>query len=40
MAIPEFGQGADIDSLVAWVAGPESRFMTGAILTMDGGMNT
>jgi 3-oxoacyl-[acyl-carrier protein] reductase len=40
MAIPEFGQGADIASLVAWVAGPESRFMTGAILTIDGGMNT
>jgi 3-oxoacyl-[acyl-carrier protein] reductase len=40
MAIPEFGQGADTASLVAWVAGPESRCMTSVILTIDGGMNT
>ncbi|WP_375436003.1 3-oxoacyl-ACP reductase family protein [uncultured Hymenobacter sp.] len=40
MAIPEFGQGADIASLTAWVASEEGRFVTGSILTIDGGMNS
>ena len=39
MAIPRFGVGSDIASLVAWVASPESRFLTGAALTIDGGLS-
>ena len=39
MAIPRFGSGDDIAGLVAWVASPESRFVTGASLTIDGGMS-
>jgi NAD(P)-dependent dehydrogenase (short-subunit alcohol dehydrogenase family) len=39
MAIPRFGQPADVAALVAWLAGPESRFVTGAGLTVDGGAN-
>jgi NAD(P)-dependent dehydrogenase (short-subunit alcohol dehydrogenase family) len=40
MAIPSgFGEAQDIAGLVAWLAGPQSRFMTGAGLTIDGGAN-
>jgi len=39
MAIPRFGQPSDVAALVAWLAGPESRFVTGAGLTIDGGAN-
>ncbi|MGK9234271.1 SDR family oxidoreductase [Inquilinus limosus] len=39
MAIPRYGTGDDIAGLVAWVASPESRFVTGAALTIDGGMS-
>lgn len=39
MAIPQFGSPNDIASLVAWLAGPQSRFVTGAALTIDGGTN-
>jgi len=39
MAIPRFGDPRDIASLVAWLASDESRFMTGAGLTIDGGTN-
>lgn len=39
MAIPEFGRGADVAAFVAWVASEESRFVTGAALTIDGGMS-
>lgn len=39
MAIPQYGNGADIASLTAWIAGEESRFVTGAALTIDGGSN-
>ena len=39
MAIPEFGRGADVAKFVAWVASEESRFVTGAALTIDGGMS-
>jgi 3-oxoacyl-[acyl-carrier protein] reductase len=37
MAIPEYAQGEDVASLTAWLAGPESRYVTGAALTLDGG---
>jgi 3-oxoacyl-[acyl-carrier protein] reductase len=39
MAIPRFGQPGDVASLVAWLAGPESRFVTGSVFTVDGGAN-
>lgn len=39
MAIQRFGEAGDVASLVAWLAGPESRFVTGAVLTIDGGTN-
>ncbi len=32
-----YGQGADVAALVAFVAGPESQFITGACLNVDGG---
>ena len=39
MAIPEFGTGEDIAALVAYLAGSESRYVTGAEFTIDGGTN-
>lgn len=39
MAIPKYGSPDDIAGLVAWLAGPQGRFMTGAALTIDGGAN-
>ncbi len=39
MAIPRFAESRDIAGLVAWLASEESRFMTGAGLTIDGGTN-
>jgi 3-oxoacyl-[acyl-carrier protein] reductase len=39
MATPRFGKAEEIAGLVAWLAGPESRFVTGAALTIDGGAN-
>ncbi|WP_115731911.1 SDR family NAD(P)-dependent oxidoreductase [Aminobacter aminovorans] len=39
MAIPQFGSPDDIAGLVTWLAGPQSRFVTGAALTIDGGTN-
>jgi 3-oxoacyl-[acyl-carrier protein] reductase len=39
MAMPRFGEPDDIAGLVAWLAGPEGRFVTGSVLTIDGGAN-
>jgi 3-oxoacyl-[acyl-carrier protein] reductase len=39
MATPRFGKAEEIAGLVAWLAGPEGRFVTGAALTIDGGAN-
>ncbi len=39
MAIQRFGQASDIAGLVAFLAGEEGRFITGAALTIDGGAN-
>lgn len=39
MAMPRFGDAEEIAGLVAWLAGPEGRFVTGAALTIDGGAN-
>lgn len=35
--IPRLGEPTDIVSLVAWLAGEGSEWMTGQVLTMDGG---
>ena len=39
MAIPRFGEPEDVAGLVAWIAGPEGRNVTGAEFTIDGGAN-
>lgn len=39
MAIPRFGKAADIAGLVTFLAGDESRFITGSSITIDGGAN-
>lgn len=39
MAIPEFGSGEDIAALVAYLAGSQSGYVTGAGFTIDGGTN-
>jgi 3-oxoacyl-[acyl-carrier protein] reductase len=38
-ALDRYGSVDDVASLVAFVAGPESSFITGANLTVDGGTN-
>jgi len=39
MAIPQYGEPKDIAELVAYLASPESWFMTGTSLTIDGGFS-
>ena len=39
MAIPAYGKTEDIAGLVAWLAGPEGGYVTGAGFTADGGTN-
>lgn len=39
MAIPRFGDPDDIAGFITWLASEESRFITGAGLTIDGGTN-
>jgi NAD(P)-dependent dehydrogenase (short-subunit alcohol dehydrogenase family) len=39
MAIPRYGEAGDVAGLVAWLASPESRSVTGAAFTIDGGAN-
>ncbi len=34
----KFGEGADIAAAVAFLASPEAKFITGQVLTVDGGM--
>ena len=38
-ALDRFGHVDEIAAMVAFVAGPESSYITGANLTVDGGMN-
>jgi 3-oxoacyl-[acyl-carrier protein] reductase len=38
-ALDRYGRVDEIAAMVAFVAGPESSYMTGANLTVDGGMN-
>ena len=37
MALPRYGRGEEIAALVAYLAGPEAGFVTGACFTIDGG---
>jgi 3-oxoacyl-[acyl-carrier protein] reductase len=39
MALPRFGTAEEIAGMVAYLAGPEAAFVTGASLTIDGGFN-
>jgi 3-oxoacyl-[acyl-carrier protein] reductase len=39
MALPHYGNVDDIAGLVAYLAGKESRFITGTAITIDGGFN-
>jgi 3-oxoacyl-[acyl-carrier protein] reductase len=38
-ALDRYGQADEVAALVAFVAGPESSYITGSNLTVDGGMN-
>jgi len=40
LPVGRMGDAGEIASIVAYLAGPESGYMTGASLTMDGGMST
>jgi cyclic-di-GMP-binding biofilm dispersal mediator protein len=37
MAIKRHGRPEDVAGMVAWLAGPEAGFVTGAMHTIDGG---
>jgi 3-oxoacyl-[acyl-carrier protein] reductase len=37
MAIPRYAEADEIAAMVAWLAGPEAGFVTGASLSIDGG---
>jgi 3-oxoacyl-[acyl-carrier protein] reductase len=37
MALPRYSSGDEIAAMVAYLAGPEAGFVTGASLTIDGG---
>ncbi len=39
MPLGEYGKTEDIAAMVSFLAGDESKFITGAILTVDGGFN-
>jgi 3-oxoacyl-[acyl-carrier protein] reductase len=39
MALPRYGQADEIAAMVAYLAGPEAGFVTGASLTIDGGFS-
>lgn len=39
MAVPRYGTAEEIAAMVAYLAGPEAGYVTGASLTIDGGFN-
>jgi len=39
MAIAQYGNASDIASFVAYLASDEARYITGSVLTIDGGFN-
>lgn len=40
IALGHYGQAADVASLVTFLAGPESGYINGSALTIDGGLNS
>ncbi len=40
MALHRYGTGDDVAGMVAYLAGPDAGFVTGAALTVDGGFLT
>ncbi|MDR3457532.1 MAG: 3-oxoacyl-ACP reductase FabG [Verrucomicrobiae bacterium] len=39
LALPRYGRAEEVAGLVAYLAGPEAGYVTGASLTIDGGFN-
>lgn len=39
MAVPRYGTADEVAAMVAYLAGPEAGYITGASLTIDGGFN-
>lgn len=39
MALPRYARSEEIASFVAYLAGPEAAYITGASLTIDGGFS-
>jgi 3-oxoacyl-[acyl-carrier protein] reductase len=39
MALPRYGTAEEVAAMVAYLAGPEAAYVTGASLTIDGGFN-
>lgn len=39
MAVPRYGAAEEVAAMVAYLAGPEAGYVTGASLTIDGGFN-
>ena len=39
MALPRYGTSEEVAAMVAYLAGPEAGYVTGASLTIDGGFN-
>lgn len=39
MALPRYGAAEEVAAMVAYLAGPEAGYVTGASLTIDGGFN-
>lgn len=39
LAVPRYGTADEVAAMVAYLAGPEASFVTGASLTIDGGFN-
>lgn len=39
MALPRYGTAEEVAGMVAYLAGPEAGYVTGASLTIDGGFN-
>ena len=39
MGMPRYGTGDEVAGMVAYLAGPEAAFVTGASLTIDGGFS-
>ncbi len=37
MAVQRYGKGEEVAALVAYLAGPDASYITGAGLTIDGG---